>query len=86
MITANAYDPKSFLNQYGAYGSKYSSTSIWNEYGQYGGAYSALSPFNPYSNTPPRIISPDGRLLGFLTVNTLKTPNISPHAVAALMR
>lgn len=86
VITANAYDSKSFLNQYGAYGSKYSATSIWNEYGQYGGEYSAQSPFNPYTNTPPRIITPDGQLLGYLTVNKFKMPNISAHAVAALMR
>jgi len=86
VITSNAYDTKSFLNQYGSYGSKYSATSIWNEYGQYGGQYSSMSPFNQYSSTPPRIISPGGQGIGFLTVNKFKTPSISPHALAALMR
>ncbi len=86
VITSNAYDSKSFLNEYGTYGSKYSSTSIWNEYGQYGGQYSSMSPFNSYTNTPPRIISPRGQLVGFLTVNQFKSPNISPYAVVALMK
>ena len=86
VITSNSYDTKSFLNEYGTYGSKYSSTSIWNEYGQYGGQYSSMSPFNSYTNTPPRIISPRGQIIGFLTVNKFKSPSISPYAVVALMK
>lgn len=86
VITSNSYDTKSFLNQYGTYGSKYSSTSIWNEYGQYGGQYSSMSPFNAYSRTPPRIVSPGGEVIGFLTVDKFKSPGISPYAVVALMK
>lgn len=86
VITSNSYDTKSFLNEYGTYGSKYSSTSIWNEYGQYGGQYSSMSPFNSYTNTPPRIISPGGEVIGYLTVNKFKSPSISPYAVVALMK
>lgn len=86
VITSNAYDTKSFLNEYGTYGSKYSSTSIWNEYGQYGGQYSSMSPFNSYTSTPPRIISPGGQVIGYLTVNKFKNPGISPYAIVALMK
>ena len=86
VITSNHYDSNSLLNEYGAYGGKYSSTSIWNEYSQYGGQYSSMSPFNSYTNTPPRIISRRGQLIGFLTVNQFKGSGISPYALVALMK
>ncbi len=86
LITSNAYNSDSFLNEFGRYGGKYSATSIWNEYGQYGGEYSRLSPFNPYTNTPPRIIARNGSFVGYLTVNQYKTPSVSPWAVVALMK
>ena len=86
VITSNEYDTNSFLNQYGNYGNKYSATSIWNEYGAYGGQYAALSPFNAYANTPPQIIAVNGQAVGFLTVNSSKTPAVSPYALVSLMR
>lgn len=85
VITSNKYDSDSILNEYGMYGGKYSATSIWNEYGTYGGEYSQLSPFNQYSTTPPRIVTPEGQILGYLTVNKYKTPSISPYALRAIL-
>jgi len=85
LITSNANAKNSFLNEFGPYGSKFSSTSIWNQFGKYGGQYSSKSPFNSYSTTPPRIIAPNGEQVGYLTVNEFLSPTISPYALAALM-
>jgi hypothetical protein len=79
-ITSNEYDTESLGNKYGKYGSSYSSSSIFNQYGTYGSSYSALSPFNPYAATPP-IIFVDGKPVAYLTVNTSKTPSLSPTMI-----
>lgn len=85
VITSSAYDTNSFLNEYGPFGSKYGSASIWNKYGKYGNPYSPMSPFNPYSSTPPRIVTRDGQVVCYLTVNEFMSPAISPYALVALM-
>ena len=85
LITANAFNDRSFLNKFGPYGSKFSSTSIWNQFGDYGSPYSTMSAFNPHASTPPRIVTANGQLVGYLTVNALMSPAISPQVLAALM-
>jgi hypothetical protein len=79
-VTSNTFDLESLGNQYGRYGSEYSSTSIFNKYGKYGGEYAALSPFNPYTSTPPILVLNE-RALAYLTVNRSKTPGITPTAL-----
>ena len=67
-LCLNRFDTDSICNEYGRYGSPYSSTSIFNQYSTYGSRYSALSPFSDYSQNPPRIYL-RGALWGVLTVN-----------------
>lgn len=72
MLTpSDRYGSDSIWNKYGDYGSKYSSNSIWNTYGDYGSKYSNKSAFNSYATDPPMIVSRDGKLIGYLTENTL---------------
>jgi hypothetical protein len=70
-ITENKLDSESILNEYGPYGSRYSTTSIFNPYSDYGSTYGANSVNNPYCSTPPKLVVND-RLLGRISVN----PNV----------
>ena len=54
-IIPNPYHEDSIINDYGAYGSLYSSTSIRNPYSPYGSAYGSYSAYNPYGQSPPII-------------------------------
>ncbi len=76
-LTSNVYDADSIFNDYGTYGGKYSAESIFNDYGTYGGKYSSESPFNPYTTTPPMIIL-NGKIVGYLTINSYITGAFSP--------
>jgi len=76
-ITSNRFDQDSIGNQFGPYGSQFSQTSIFNQFGAYGSDFSSTSAFNPFASTPP-IIYINGRAQWFLTVNSIKTPRISP--------
>jgi hypothetical protein len=82
LATLNHFEPISLSNQFGSYGSRYSSTSVLNPYGTYGSPYSSESPFNQYTSTPPRLIK-DGRVLAYLTVNQYLTPRIEPQRFLA---
>lgn len=73
----NRFDSQSVLNEYGTYGSRYSSTSTNNEYGTYGSPYSSLSARNPYASRPPLIVK-NGQVLAYYSVNSIKTPRVSP--------
>ena len=73
------------MNEYGRYGSKFSSTSIFNQYGIYGSQYSMHSPFNQYSTTPPRIFL-RGMLVGYLTANKYVQSRVDPHQLYDWMR
>lgn len=73
-LTSNTFDTNSIANEYGPYGSQYSSTSIFNEYGQYGSQYSHLSPRNPYTTTPPRLF-----LRGQLNARVSDNPYLEPR-------
>lgn len=67
-LSSNPYLSEGVMNQYGSFGSMYSSTSIFNKYSRYGSEYSILSPFNPYTSTPP-LIYLHGRRVGYLSKN-----------------
>lgn len=68
----------SVMNEYGPYGSKYSSTSIFNQYSRYGSQYNPLSPFNQYTQNPPKIYL-RGNLVGYLSVNPYVSNRLDPH-------
>ena len=84
-LTSNHYDVESICNQYGRYGSKYSSTSIWNKYSQYGSRYAVYSAYNQYTSTPPMIYL-HGLQYGFLTKNSYKYRNIDPDTIVSWMQ
>jgi len=84
-ITTSSIDPKSIINSIGPYGSDISPTSIFNDIGKYGGDISPLSPFNDITSTPPRIFRGD-RFIGYLTVNTIKTPRVDPRALVGWLK
>jgi len=83
-INTNPYDPQSLLNEYGQYGSEYSTTSIWNPYSQYGSEYSNLSAFNPYAMNPP-IIYNGQTVIAYLTMNKFLYPYITPFQLLELL-
>lgn len=74
-LNLNQYDLESISNNYGLYGSPYSSTSIKNRYSQYGSEYSSLSPYNGYTSTPP-IIYFRGIKYGRLSKNRYNIGNL----------
>ena len=67
-LTLNKSDNDSLYNEFGNYGSKFSSTSIFNKFSNYGSPYSSLSPFNKFTNTPP-IIYLKGEKFAYLSIN-----------------
>ena len=60
----------SVCNEYGEFGSEYSSTSIWNDYSHFGNEYSSQSPWNDYASDAPIIVDKDGNSYGYLSTNT----------------
>lgn len=79
-LSTNTYDSESIFNQYGTYGSKYSTLSIWSTYGTYGSSYSLESAFNEYTLTPPVLVY-KGQAFGYLTSNKNLTNGISPSNI-----
>ncbi len=76
-LTTNKYDLESIFNEFGSYGSEFSSTSIWNEFSQYGSKFSNKSAFNEFAYDPPYMML-DGEEVGRLTVNEFVSGAISP--------
>lgn len=85
-ITANEFAQDSILNEFGRYGSEFSRTSIFNEFCPYGGEFSRLSPFNEFTSTPPRLLSPAGDFLGYLTTSEFEPNGIDPYVLIALLK
>lgn len=77
-LSSNPYLFEGVKNQYGSFGSMYSSTSIFNKYGRYGSEYSQLSPFNQSTQHPPRIFL-RGEFVGYLSVNQFVGNRLDPH-------
>jgi hypothetical protein len=68
-LNCSTFDNDSVQNQFGDFGSKYSSTSIFNRFGDFGSRYSNFSACNPYASDPPVIVDGAGRYYGRLTLN-----------------
>lgn len=73
----NRFDSESVLNEFGRYGSPFSSTSTNNEFSSYGSRFNSLSAWNPFASRPPLIVR-NGQFVAFYTVNTARTPRVSP--------
>ena len=80
IITQNQTSQYSLANKISPYGSKISETSIFNHISDYGSRISEMSPFNPIANTPPKLITTDGKW-AYLTVNKILQPRINPYTV-----
>jgi hypothetical protein len=78
----NPFGANDIANEFGDYGSEFSSTSILNDFGTYGGEFSSLSPFNDFTSTPPALIR-DGRVIGHLTTNEFISGAIDTRAFLA---
>ena len=84
-LCLNQFDSEGVCNEYGSYGSIYSSTSIFNQYSTYGSQYSALSPFNQFTQTPPKIYL-RGLFWGLLTVNAwINARKLNPYELNSWM-
>lgn len=77
----NRFDPESAFNIYGQYGSQYGAYSTNNRYGSFGSPYGSRSAWNPYTSTPP-ILYKNNVAIAYYTVNSLKSPRVSPAFAA----
>lgn len=77
----NRFDSQSTFNEFGIYGSPYGAYSTNNQYGQYGSPYSSKSANNPYASSPPVLVK-NGTAIAYYTVNTTKSPRVSPAYAA----
>ena len=73
----------SIFNEIGTYGSDLNSNSIWNQFSTFGNEFNTHSPFNDFTSTPPMMIK-NGRIVGYLTTNTILMNSISPNLLKAL--
>lgn len=83
----NSFSLGSICNEYGTYGSEYSSTSIWNQYGTYGSIYNYTSPWNQYApspNTPYLYNINSSYNYGAFTVNSYN-PDLTNSSVPRLI-
>ena len=64
----------------------YDSESIWNEYGTYGSEYSSYSPWNEYASTPPVVVDSRGNFYGYLTANEFISQRYSSRLVNFICR
>ena len=64
----------------------YDSESIWNEYGTYGSEYSSYSPWNEYASTPPVVVDSRGNFYGYLTANEFISQRYSSGLVDFICR
>jgi hypothetical protein len=86
LITMNCYSSDALCNEFGTYGSDFSSVSILNRYGTYGSQFSSLSPFNPSTFTPPVIFYANGIPVAYLTLNTALSPRVDPYALIGWLK
>lgn len=86
VVTSNAFNTDSVLNEYGPHGSRFSQVSILNAFGPYGGEYSTLSPFNQYTSTPPMLVCLGRGGVAYLTRNRAMAPAVDPHLLLGFLR
>ena len=71
-------DTNSINNEFGPYGTRFSSTSIRNEFSQYGGRFSTNSACNRFASNPPRVFNQSKTVYyGELTLNEFRSDAIS---------
>ena len=67
------FAPDSINNEFGRYGSTFSSTSIRNEFSQYGSPFNSLSACNEFASAPPRVYNANRTVYyGELTINEFR--------------
>jgi hypothetical protein len=79
----NSLHRESIFNEFGTYGSEFSSKSIWNQFSKFGNEFNTYSPFNRFSIQPPMIIK-DGKIIAYLTTNKSISNGISPNILKVL--
>ncbi len=85
MIDFTNTNSESIFNEYGTYGSEFSSTSIWNEFSTFGSEFSSCSPFNEFTSTPPMIIK-NRAIIGHLTKNEFVMAAVQVEKVKSLYK
>ena len=63
-----SWKPDSIYNNSSEHSSSWSTNSIYNKNSNYGNSYSSESVFNINASKPPKIISKDGKEIGFLSI------------------
>lgn len=77
VVNNNQFHRDSICNQFGKYGSEFSSVSIFNKFGNYGGEFSPNGAYNPNARKPPMLVS-NGEFLGFITKNRNVPHRVDP--------
>ena len=67
-VLGPSWKSDSIYNNSSEHSSSWSSNSIYNENSNYGNSYSSESVFNINASQPPKIISKDGKEIGFLSI------------------
>jgi hypothetical protein len=76
------YHAESINNQFGVYGSRFSSTSIRNRFSQYGSPFSTNSACNRFASNPPRVYNSNRSVYyGELTLNEFRTEAIKAATI-----
>jgi hypothetical protein len=73
-LNCSKFDANSVMNEFGQYGSAYSTVSILNQFSEFGSPYSTHSACGPYASDPPVIVDRAGNYYGRLTVNRFADP------------
>ena len=85
-LTCASGSVDSVFNQYGSYGSAYSSSSINNQYSKWGSPYSTVSACNQIAFNPPSIVDQTGKITGYWSLNMGQIGRINLDALnSALM-
>ena len=73
-FNCNEYSSESICNEFGA-GSAFKSDSIFNEFGQFGSEFSSSSPWNEFSssNDVPVLVDRQGGFYGYFTINEFRS-------------
>lgn len=73
-LNCNEYNSESICNEFGA-GSAFKSDSIFNEFGPFGSEFSSSSPWNQFSisNDVPVLVDRQGGFYGYFTINEFRS-------------
>jgi hypothetical protein len=79
---ANNFNINSIANEFG-WGSKFKLNSIMNNFGSFGSKFSSYSAFNELASNPPIIINRNHEFVGYLTINNFKAPSVNTYVAIA---